>query len=145
MRWLFPTFPWSLRAKPGPWAFFLFFQISVLMHSVLTKGKWSFLGWFLNTLEIVFTLKIQWVDSFSCSNFLFILHKVRFHLKLHRSCWNDVRFNHDQTFKWSLFSLQVMDTITIVFSQICQIGIVSKLGNVVFKFSTLSTFCPWNF
>ncbi len=42
-----------------------------------------FLGWFLNTFEIVFILKIQWVDSFNCSNFVFILHKVTFHLKLH--------------------------------------------------------------
>lgn len=48
-------------------------------------------------------------------------------------------------YKVYVFSLQDMDTIIIVFSRICQIGIVSKLGNGFLKFSTLSTFCPWNF
>jgi len=33
------------------------------------------LGWFLNTFGIIFTLKIQWVDSFNYSNFFFILHR----------------------------------------------------------------------
>jgi len=48
-------------------------------------------------------------------------------------------------YKVYVFSLQDMDPIIIVFLQICQIGIVSKLGNVVLKVSTLLTFCPWNF
>ncbi len=37
-----------------------------------------FLGWFLNTFGIVFTLKIQRVDSLTCSNFVFILHRAKF-------------------------------------------------------------------
>jgi hypothetical protein len=39
----------------------------------------------LNTFGIIFTLKIQWVHSLNCSNFVFISHRVTFHPKLHMS------------------------------------------------------------
>jgi hypothetical protein len=38
-----------------------------------------------NTFKTVFTLKIQRMDSLSCSNFVLISHKVTFHPKLHMS------------------------------------------------------------
>ncbi len=41
--------------------------------------------WFLNTFGTIFTLKIQRMDSFNYSKFVFILHKVTFHPKLHMS------------------------------------------------------------
>ncbi len=43
------------------------------------------LGWFLNTFRIVFIVKIQLMDSFNCSNFVFILHRATIHPKLHVS------------------------------------------------------------
>jgi hypothetical protein len=43
------------------------------------------LGWILNTLKIIFTLKIKRMDCFNCSNFFFILHRVTFHFKFHAS------------------------------------------------------------
>ncbi len=42
-------------------------------------------GMVLNTFGTIFTLNIQQVNSFSCSNFVFILHRVTFYFKLHVS------------------------------------------------------------
>ncbi len=42
-----------------------------------------FFGWFFNTFKIVFTEKILQMDSHSCFNLVFILHKITFHIKLH--------------------------------------------------------------
>jgi hypothetical protein len=41
------------------------------------------LGWFLNILKIIFTQKIQQMDSFNCFNFVFKSQKVTFHPNLH--------------------------------------------------------------
>ncbi len=56
------------------------------------------LGWFLNTFGTIFTHKILQIDSHNCFNFVPILHKVTFHIKLHMSLGP---VNHDQAFKWS--------------------------------------------
>jgi len=58
------------------------------------------LGWFLNTFEIVFTQKIQQMDSLSYFSFVIILLKVTFHLELHMFLVRPT-FNHDQAFKQS--------------------------------------------
>ncbi len=52
------------------------------MPHLLTNGL---LKWFLNTFGTIFIQKIQQMDSLNCFNFVFILHKVTFHLELHVS------------------------------------------------------------
>jgi len=44
-----------------------------------------FLGWFLDTFGIFFTLKILQMDFHNFFNFIFISHKVTFHVELHMS------------------------------------------------------------
>jgi hypothetical protein len=50
------------------------------MPHLLASGPFRI---FLNTFGTAFTLKIQRVDSVNYFNFIFILHKITFHLKLH--------------------------------------------------------------
>lgn len=59
------------------------------------------LGWFLNFFEIILSQKIMWVDFSNCFNFLFILHKVKFHIEC--TCpWSNPLFSHDQTLRSNL-------------------------------------------
>ncbi len=69
--------------------FLFFFEISSLTKTsnfLLIPSSWHsnachiyqqvvLLKWFLNTFGTIFTLKIQWVDSFNYFNFFFILHR----------------------------------------------------------------------
>jgi hypothetical protein len=57
-----------------------FFIIILNWHSNACYIYWQvvLLGWFLNTFEIVFTQKIQRVDSFICFNFVLTSHMVTF-------------------------------------------------------------------
>jgi len=80
-KWLLFIFPWRLRTILKSWNFFWFFQIGVPTHAAFIY-KWSFWD-FLNIFETIFTPNIQQMDSLNCSNFVFILHKVTFHPKLH--------------------------------------------------------------
>ncbi len=62
-----------------------FLLIPTSLHSNACHIYWQefLLGWFLNTFEIVFTEKIQWMNSLNCFNFVLISQKVTFHLELH--------------------------------------------------------------
>jgi hypothetical protein len=83
IRWPFPIFLWKLRAKPKPQVFFI--PSSWHSNASYIYQQVVLLRWFLNTFGTIFTLKILRVDSLSCSNFVFILHRVMFHPKLHVS------------------------------------------------------------
>jgi hypothetical protein len=58
------------------------------------------LGWFLHTFGIVFTLKILQMDFHNCFNFIFIWHKVTFHVEL-PCLWSSPLLSHDEAFKWN--------------------------------------------